>query len=147
MEVLDWNLVKMYFSEMMLFDNFAVAFSVLMILTTLLIFGFSRNYFEQISRNVAEYYALLLFALAGGIVMVSFYNMAMLFIGIEILSVSLYVLAGIRRKDPASNEASLKYFLMGSFATGFLLLGIRSEERRVGKECVSTCISRWSPYH
>src|SRR3546814_8973823 len=56
--------------------------------------------------------------------MVSFYNMAMLFIGIEILSVSLYVLAGIRRKDPASNEASLKYFLMGSFATGFLLLGI-----------------------
>src|SRR3546814_1538284 len=72
MAVLDWNLGKMYFSEMMLFDNFAVAFSVLMILTTLLIFGFSRNYFEQISRNVAEYYALLLFALAGGIVMVSF---------------------------------------------------------------------------
>ncbi|QEC51699.1 NADH dehydrogenase subunit N [Anseongella ginsenosidimutans] len=124
MALLDWNQEKMYFSEMMLFDNYAVAFSVLLILTTLLIFGLSRNYFEKISGNVAEYYAMLLFALAGGIVMVSFYNMAMLFIGIEILSVSLYVLAGIRRNDPSSNEASLKYFLMGSFATGFLLFGI-----------------------
>lgn len=124
MAVLDWNLEKMYFSEMMLFDNYAVAFSVLLILTTLLIFGLSRNYFETISNNVAEYYALLLFALAGGIVMVSFYNLAMLFIGIEILSISLYVLAGIRRREPASNEASLKYFLMGAFATGFLLFGI-----------------------
>lgn len=124
MALFDWNLEKMYFSEMMLFDNYAVAFSVLLIMTTLLIFGLSRNYFEKISGNVAEYYAMMLFALAGGIVMVSFYNMSMLFIGIEILSVSLYVLAGIRRKDPASNEASLKYFLMGAFATGFLLFGI-----------------------
>lgn len=124
MAMLDWNTGKMYFSNMLLFDNYAAAFSVLLILTTLLIFGLSRNYFEKISENVAEYYAMLLFALAGGIVMVSFHNMAMLFIGIEILSVSLYVLAGIRKRDPASNEASLKYFLMGSFATGFLLFGI-----------------------
>lgn len=123
MAAMDWNLEKMYFSEMMLFDNYAVAFSILLILTTLLIFGLSRNYFEKISNNVAEYYALMLFALAGGVVMVSFHNLAMLFIGIEILSISLYVLAGIRRKDPASNEASLKYFLMGAFATGFLLFG------------------------
>lgn len=122
--VLDWNQEKIYFSEMLLFDNYAIAFSVLIILTTLLVLGLSRNYFEKISGNVAEYYALLLFALVGGIAMVSFYNMAMLFIGIEILSISLYVLAGIRRKDPASNEASLKYFLMGAFATGFLLFGI-----------------------
>src|SRR3546814_18229796 len=97
MAVLDWNLGKMYFSEMMLFDNFAVAFSVLMILTTLLIFGFSRNYFEQISRNVAESYALLLFALDGGIVMLSFYNMSMLFICIELLSVSIYLRLEERR--------------------------------------------------
>jgi NADH-quinone oxidoreductase subunit N len=56
--------------------------------------------------------------------MVSYKNMSMLFIGIEIMSVSLYILAGIRKNNFASNEASLKYFLMGAFSTGFLLFGI-----------------------
>jgi len=56
--------------------------------------------------------------------MVSFYNLVMLFIGIEIMSVSLYILAGIKKTDFASNEAALKYFLMGAFSTGFLLFGI-----------------------
>jgi len=73
---------------------------------------------------VAEYYAIILFALAGIIVMVSYYNLTMLFIGIEIMSVSLYILAGIKKSDFASNEAALKYFLMGAFSTGFLLFGI-----------------------
>jgi NADH-quinone oxidoreductase subunit N len=58
------------------------------------------------------------------IMMVSYKNMAMLFVGLEIMSVSLYILAGIRKRDFASNEASLKYFLMGAFSTGFLLFGI-----------------------
>src|SRR5690606_29264105 len=57
-------------------------------------------------------------------VMVSYNNLSMLFIGLEIMSVSLYILAGIKRKNFASNEAALKYFLMGAFSTGFLLFGI-----------------------
>jgi NADH-quinone oxidoreductase subunit N len=73
---------------------------------------------------VAEYIAIILFSLAGIIVMVSYYNLTMLFVGIEIMSVSLYILAGIDKKNFASNEASLKYFLMGAFSTGFLLFGI-----------------------
>lgn len=117
------NAVPIY-SGMMLFDNFAVAFSAITIISTILILLLSRGYFEKISSHIAEYYAIMLFALAGIIVMVSFHNLVMLFIGIEIMSVSLYILAGIKKTDFASNEAALKYFLMGAFSTGFLLFGI-----------------------
>src|SRR5690606_22931093 len=81
-------------------------------------------YFDERSTHVAEYYALILFSLTGAVLVTSFHNLAMLFIGIEIMSVALYILAGIRKKDFASNEAALKYFLMGAFSTGFLLFGI-----------------------
>ncbi|MFA6946983.1 MAG: NADH-quinone oxidoreductase subunit N [Pedobacter sp.] len=112
------------YSGMMLFDNFAIAFTSICIVSTMLILLISRDYFEHISEHVAEYYAIILFSLIGILVMVSFYNLSMLFIGIEIMSVSLYILAGIRKHDFKSNEAALKYFLMGAFSTGFLLLGI-----------------------
>ncbi|HWZ04927.1 MAG TPA: NADH-quinone oxidoreductase subunit N [Mucilaginibacter sp.] len=112
------------YSGMMLFNNFSAVFSGITIITTILILLLSRGYFEKISNHIAEYYAIILFALAGVIVMVSFYNLVMLFIGIEIMSVSLYILAGIKKTDFASNEAALKYFLMGAFSTGFLLFGI-----------------------
>jgi len=123
--IYQWNngAVPIY-HDMMLFDNFSIAFSGTAIVSTLLILMLSKGYFERISNNVAEYFAIILFALAGIIVMVSYYNLTMLFIGIEIMSVSLYILAGIDKKSFASNEASLKYFLMGAFSTGFLLFGI-----------------------
>jgi NADH-quinone oxidoreductase subunit N len=123
--VAEWGLyAEPIFKGMMLFNNYAAAFSAITIATTALILLLSKDYFERISENVAEYYAVILFSLAGIIVMVSYHNLSMLFIGIEIMSVSLYILAGIRKRDFASNEASLKYFLMGAFSTGFLLFGI-----------------------
>lgn len=118
-----WNGNAVHFG-MMQTDNFALAFSGICIAGTLLIFLLTQNYFHAKSDNIAEYYTLILFALAGMIMMVSYKNMAMLFVGLEIMSVSLYILAGIRKKDFASNESSLKYFLMGAFSTGFLLFGI-----------------------
>ncbi len=118
-----WNGNAVHFG-MMQTDNFALAFSGICIVGTLLIFLLTQNYFHAKSDNIAEYYTLILFALSGMIMMVSYKNMAMLFVGLEIMSVSLYILAGIRKKDFASNEASLKYFLMGAFSTGFLLFGI-----------------------
>jgi len=118
-----WNGNAVHFG-MMQTDNFALAFSGVCIIGTLLIFLLTQNYFHAKSDNIAEYYTLILFALAGMIMMVSYKNMAMLFVGLEIMSVSLYILAGIRKRDFASNEASLKYFLMGAFSTGFLLFGI-----------------------
>ena len=66
----------------------------------------------------------MLFALVGGIIMTSYTNLSMLFMGIEILSIPLYILAGSRKLDVSSNEASIKYFLMGSFSTGFMLFGM-----------------------
>ena len=118
-----WNTNQTYFG-MMQMDNFALAFSGITILGTLFIFLLTQNYFASDSENIAEYFTLILFALAGIIIMVSYKNMSMLFIGIEIMSVCLYILAGIRKSNFASNEASLKYFLMGAFSTGFLLFGI-----------------------
>ena len=125
LSVMEWNNnPEPIYSGMMLFDNFAIAFTVICIFSTMLILLISRDYFERISEHVAEYYAIIMFSLTGIMVMVSYHNLSMLFIGIEIMSVSLYILAGIRKKSFSSNEAALKYFLMGAFSTGFLLLGI-----------------------
>ena len=121
--VTSWNTNEVYYN-MMQMDNFALAFSGITILGTLFIFLLTQNYFAKDSENIAEYFTLILFALAGIIIMVSYKNMSMLFIGLEIMSVNLYILAGIRKSNFASNEASLKYFLMGAFSTGFLLFGI-----------------------
>ncbi len=123
--VIDWNSnAQPVYSGMVQFDNFSIAFALICILSTILILLPSRGYFENISEHVAEYYTLILFSMIGILIMVSFHNLSMLFIGIEIMSISLYILAGIRKADFKSNEASLKYFLMGSFSTGFLLFGI-----------------------
>ena len=118
-----WDTNTSYYG-MMQMDNFALAFSAITIIGTLFIFLLTQNYFSVNSENIAEYFTLILFSLSGIIIMVSYQNMSMLFIGLEIMSVSLYILAGIRKSDFSSNEASLKYFLMGAFSTGFLLFGI-----------------------
>lgn len=123
--ILDWNKsATPIFEGMVIFDRFSIAFSVLCIVVTGLILMLSRDYFERISTRVGEYFALMLFSLVGAVLMTAFHNMTMLFIGVEIMSVALYILAGIRKKDFGSNEAALKYFLMGAFSTGFLLFGI-----------------------
>lgn len=121
--ILDWNTDISYFSNMLMFDNYAVAFSSTISVTAFLWFLMSRDYFQN-NTHVTDHFALITFALVGALFMTSYNNLAMLFLGIEILSISLYVLAGSKMTDIFSNEASFKYFLMGSFATGFLLFGI-----------------------
>lgn len=110
--------------NMLIFDHYAMSFSALMCFSTFLIFMVSGYGFRQLGETLGDNYGLILFSLCGGLCMVSFQNMVMLFLGIEILSIPLYVLAGSRREDLGGNEASLKYFLMGAFATGILLLGM-----------------------
>jgi NADH-quinone oxidoreductase subunit N len=109
---------------MLQFDNFSVAFSILMITLTIGVFFLSRYYYRENIEHLSDIYALLLFSLVGGIILVSYQNLVMLFLGIEILSIPLYVLAASNRRNLLSNEAGLKYFITGSFATCFLLLGI-----------------------
>ncbi|MBB6612777.1 NADH-quinone oxidoreductase subunit N [Pontibacter sp. Tf4] len=122
--MLGWNNTQTYFNNMLTIDNYAVAFTGIMVLTTLLILPFSQSYIDAEDENLAEYYSLLLFSLVGAIMMVAYENLIMLFIGIEILSIAMYVLAGSNKRSLRSNEAALKYFLMGSFFTGVLLFGI-----------------------
>ncbi|MET3539827.1 NADH-quinone oxidoreductase subunit N [Pontibacter aydingkolensis] len=122
--LLSWNDTQSYFNNMLTIDNYAVAFTGIMVLTTLLLVPFSQRYVNEKDSNLAEYYSLLLFSLVGAIMMVSYENMLMLFVGIEILSIAMYVVAGSNKKSLRSNEAALKYFLMGAFFTGILLFGI-----------------------
>ena len=84
----------------------------------------SRNYFEQQKYHRGEFYILLLFATIGMMLIASANDLIILFLGIELMSICLYVLAGFMRTKERANEAALKYFLLGAFATGFLLYGI-----------------------
>lgn len=112
------------YASMFRFMPFAHAFSGVAILATALIIGLSGWGFRNLNATLGDHYGLILFSLCGALVMFSFTNMTMLFLGIEILSIPLYVLAGSRREEPSGNEAALKYFLMGAFATGILLFGM-----------------------
>ena len=121
---MEWGSDTLHFSKMVLFDKFALGFSSLLITITALIFLLCSQHYKESLRSIEDIYALLLFSLAGGICLVSYNNLTMLFMGIEILSIPLYVLAGSNRDNHLSNEASLKYFLMGAFASAIMLFGI-----------------------
>src|SRR5688572_5122298 len=121
---MDRNNPQSYFNNMLTIDNFAVAFSAVMLVSMIFVLPFSHSYIKEGNPHLAEFYSILLFSLVGAIMMVSYENILMLFLGIEILSISMYVLAGSDKKRLRSNEAALKYLLMGSFATGILLFGV-----------------------
>jgi NADH-quinone oxidoreductase subunit N len=120
---LDWNNTVHFFGNMVIFDHFALAFTVLICIVAFFWFWMAHSYFSN-KEHLTDQAALILFALVGAIILTSINNMAMLFLGIEILSIALYVLAGSKKDSLFSTEAAFKYFLMGSFATGFLLMGI-----------------------
>ncbi len=109
--------------NMLDFDRYAQSFVLLLTTIALLWVIINYNFFSDES-NKADHLSLILFSMVGGFCMVSYTNFVMLFLGIEILSIPMYVLAGSNKRSLRSNEASLKYFLMGSFATGILLFGI-----------------------
>ncbi|MEI8203934.1 MAG: NADH-quinone oxidoreductase subunit N [Bacteroidota bacterium] len=124
LSIQDWGLGSKYFHDMMVIDNFSIAFNISMIIITILIFLFGIDYYNRMELHVAEQYALMVFALTGAFLMTSFSNLIMLFLGIEILSIPLYILAGGKKSSYRSNEASFKYFMLGSFATAIFLFGI-----------------------
>lgn len=111
------------FSNMIRFDNIALAFSGVIIITAFFWFIMSHDYFNE-EQTQADYFSLVLFALTGALMLTAFSNMTTLFLGVEILSIPLYVLAASRKTDVRSNEAGFKYLIMGSLASAFLLFGI-----------------------
>jgi NADH-quinone oxidoreductase subunit N len=110
--------------SMLNFGKFGMFFNSIAITSTLIYVLLSGRDIEKAGVNVAEYYALIFFVLCGITILSSFNGLLMLFLGIEIMSIPLYILTGADKRNLKSNEASLKYFLMGAFSTGIMLMGI-----------------------
>ncbi|SFD14252.1 NADH-quinone oxidoreductase subunit N [Spirosoma endophyticum] len=121
---LDWNKNYLYFNDMMRTDNLSMVFTAIVLGSAFLVIALSGSFMESEEAQPAEYYALILFSLVGAVMMITFENLIMLFVGVEILSVAMYVLTGSDKRNLRSNEAALKYFLMGAFTTGIMLFGM-----------------------
>lgn len=106
------------------FDRFALLFSLIANISTFAFFLLSSRDMEKVGRNYSDYFALIFFILAGVVISASFKSLLMLFLGVEILSIPLYILTGSDKLNLKSNEASIKYFLQGAFSTGIMLMGI-----------------------
>jgi NADH-quinone oxidoreductase subunit N len=105
-------------------DDYAVFFETIIIITAAVTVAMSLAYAADAGLAGAEYYALVLFATLGMMLMVAADDLIVIFLGLETMSISVYALAGFVRRDPQSSEAAIKYFLLGAFSTGFLLYGI-----------------------
>jgi NADH-quinone oxidoreductase subunit N len=110
--------------DMLHVNSFNLTFITVLLVCTLLFFLLNGRDFEKVGINVAEYFALIFFVLCGVALVSTFNTLLLLFIGIEIISIPLYILTGSDKRNLKSNEAALKYFLMGAFSTGIMLMGI-----------------------
>ncbi|MCX6203302.1 MAG: NADH-quinone oxidoreductase subunit N [Bacteroidetes bacterium] len=119
-----WFVINYDTKGMLAFTRFGLYVNTLFFAITFIYIWLNGEEIAKFANQAADFYALFFFILCGASILTSFDNLLMLFIGIEILSIPLYILTGSDKKNLFSNEASLKYFLMGSFSTGILLLGI-----------------------
>jgi NADH-quinone oxidoreductase subunit N len=118
------NFLDVNVHNMLVFENFGLFFNIVAFSSTLLYFLLSGKDVERVGLHVGEYYALIFFISCGIAIVSSFNTLLLLFLGIEIISIPLYILTGADKRNLKSNEASLKYFLMGAFSTGLMLMGI-----------------------
>ncbi|NIO03053.1 MAG: NADH-quinone oxidoreductase subunit NuoN [Proteobacteria bacterium] len=116
--------VQYGFSGMVAADQFAVFFKIVFGLICLLTILISIGYTRQEGISFGEYYVLVLFSTVGMMLMAAGTNLIIIFLGLETMSISVYVLAGIMRNNPRSVESAMKYFILGAFATGFFLYGV-----------------------
>ncbi len=119
-----WNYSATTFSGMFVVDNFAVIFKEVFLFATAITILISLRYLEIEKVSLGEYYALMLFCTLGMMVMVSAADLVVIYIGLETMALSVYVLSGFMRFNVKSSEAALKYFLVGVFISGILLYGI-----------------------
>jgi len=126
------NILEMYGTRlfeaniygMIYFDRFALLFNTVAVFSTFVYLLLSARDMEKTGINYAEYFALLFFIICGITLISSFKSLLILFLGIEIISIPLYILTGSDKRNLKGNEASLKYFLLGAFSTGLMLMGI-----------------------
>ena len=119
-----FSLDQAHYNGMVVNDSYALGFSSLFILLAIFLIALTPDFQKEHKAKLSDFVAIKLFLLTGAIAMVSFGNLSMFFLGIEILSISLYVLAASEPRNVLSNEAGMKYFLIGAFASGFILFGI-----------------------
>ncbi len=119
-----WNKDYSYFGQALSLDNLALFLALLFCVAVAFIILLCLKYISSQDANHGEIFALLLLALSGMMIMTSSSDLLVIFLGLEVLSISCYALAGLRRKDARSGEAALKYFLLGGFASAFLVLGL-----------------------
>src|SRR5438270_2750578 len=119
-----WPAQRSAFNGMIVLDELRLSFTLIFVVVALLTILISNVWIETENLPAGEFHALLLFATCGMMLMASAGDLVIVFLGLEILSIATYVMAGFRRSDVRSNESSLKYFILGSFASAFLLYGI-----------------------
>ena len=119
-----WRAQKEAFNGTVIADDFALAFQLILIIVSALSILLSEKYIQQKGINYGEYYALMLFSASGAMLMATSRELITIFIGLEVLSIALYVLSGFARTEARSEESAMKYFLLGAFSSGFFLYGI-----------------------
>lgn len=128
MNVFNLSTGPLYFhidtKEMLNVTSFSLSFLAIVFACTLLFFLLSGRDVEKVGEHVGEYFGLIFFVLCGVSLAATYNTLLLLFLGIEIMSIPLYILTGSDKRNLKSNEAALKYFLMGAFSTGILLMGI-----------------------
>jgi NADH-quinone oxidoreductase subunit N len=122
--IVQWGTEARAFRDMVLLDNYALFFDLVIGYAAALIIMLSMDYLGRTGAESGEYYGLMLFAVAGMMLLASAGDLIVVFLALELMSLSLYVLAGLFKTRLTSGEASMKYFLLGAFATSFLLYGI-----------------------
>lgn len=124
MEAYGFHLFKINITGMMYFDRFSLFFNTIAMGCTFIFFLLSGKEMEKVGLQYSDYFALIFFILCGIVLSSSFSSLLILFLGIEIISIPLYILTGSDKRNLKSNEAALKYFLLGSFSTGLMLMGM-----------------------
>ena len=124
--------------NMVVTSSFSQGFSILFIILSILIIAMSPKFYQEKIEKIADYVSLKIFMLAGAVAMVSFGNFAMFFIGLEILSIAAYALASSEPNKVNSNEAGAKYFIMGAFASSFILFGLALVYGAIGSFDIAT---------
>ena len=122
-------------------DDFSVLFDFIYISVTIITVFVSLNYIKEHEINFGEYYVLLLTSVSGMMFLTSGLDLLVIFIGLEVMSISSYILVGMQRKISISSEAALKYLLLGAFSTGFLLYGISLIYGATGSTIIPIIIS------
>ncbi len=121
---LSWRGASQAFNGMIVLDELRLGFTFVFLVVSALTILVSMVWVENERLPAGEFHSLLMFATAGMMFMASAGDLVIVFLGLEILSIATYVMCGFRRTDVRSNESSMKYFILGSFSSAFLLYGI-----------------------